>query len=248
MQYVLMGAIRDKIMVSLILLVVVGVSLSLFLSSAAIIETDQFALVYTAGSLRLAGVLGVVLFTVFYVRRSFETKDVEFLLTRPISRVSYVVSHGLAFSCIALFMALLVILAVFSVGPHLISEGHFLWATSLIVEFIIMTNVALFFAMVLPSATAGALAAFALYVLARLMGQLLGITEAHFNFTGHDTLSTIFNVVSVIVPRLDLMGQTSWLIYKPSHEVGYMVIVLQLVVYTPLLFAATLMDLVRRQF
>jgi len=96
--YVLMAALRDRLIVSLIVLVAVGTSLSVFIGSSAILEKDQFALVFAAAGLRFAGVAGLVLFTVFYVRRAFDTKDIEFLLARPVSRFSFLFSHAVAFS------------------------------------------------------------------------------------------------------------------------------------------------------
>ena len=52
-----------------------------------------FALSYTAGGLRIIGVLSLVLFISFYIRRAFDTKDVDLNLTRPVSRVSFLLSH-----------------------------------------------------------------------------------------------------------------------------------------------------------
>ena len=42
--YILTAAIRDRLFLSLMLLVVVGVCLSVFLGSSAITEKDQFSL------------------------------------------------------------------------------------------------------------------------------------------------------------------------------------------------------------
>ena len=63
--YVLKAAIRDRLFLSLIVLVLVGVSLSIFLGGAAIVESNRFSLVFAASGLRLAGVMGLVLFIVF---------------------------------------------------------------------------------------------------------------------------------------------------------------------------------------
>ena len=174
-RYVLTAAIRDRLIPVLLLVMIVGTCVSVFLGSAAIIEANKFAMVFTAGSVRFIGVLGLVLFVVFFVRRSFENKDVEYLLSRPISRVSFILSHALAFSLLAVVMAVVATFAVATLMPHFhLTSGGFLWV-SLLVEFVIMVNAALFFSMVLPSATTGVLATLGLYVLARMMGELLGI-------------------------------------------------------------------------
>jgi len=247
-KYVLMAALRDRLVVSLFLLIVVGAALSLFLGSAAMIEDDQFSLVFAAGGLRFAGVAGLTLFAVFYLRRSFDNKDVDFLLSRPISRAAFILSHALAFSVIAVGMAAAVILALGLVSPTEIGSGHMRWGVSILFEFIIVVNAALFFSMVLTSAAGGVLAVFGMYVLARLMGQLLGIAATGGNLLGLP-MDGLMNVIAMVMPRLDLMAQTSWLVY-PDDPVafGYGFMIAQGVFYAALLIVAALIDLRRRQF
>ena len=55
-------------------------------------------------------------------------------------------------------------------------------------------------------------------------------------------------VVSIFVPRLDIMGQTSWLIYGVEGEVGFPFLFLQGAIFSGLIFGAAYIDLNRRQF
>lgn len=247
-RYILMAAIRDRLIAAVLLLVGVGAALSVFLGSSAVTEADGFALVFAAGGLRFAVGLGLVLFVVFHVRRSFDTRDIDYLLSRPVGRVSFLLSHAAAFSLIAVFMAGCVLAAVTGIAPHKAGAGHLLWGASLAAEFLILVNAALFFAMVLPAA-AGALAVFGLYVLARVMGQLLGIVDAGALPGTMEGLAVLLQAISLAVPRLDLLAQTSWLVYGPGDgAVGYGTVLAQGVVYSLLTIAASLVDLVRRQF
>lgn len=247
-RYVLMAAVRDRLILSLLLVIVLGSCLSIFLGSAAVVESRQFALVYTAGGLRFTGIFGLVLFVVFHIRRSFENKDVEFLLSRPISRTSFILSHAAAFSilAVALSLAITFIVLVFSGGK--IGVGHELWIFSLIMEYLIIVNSALFFSMVVPTASGSALAVLGLYVLAHLIGDLLGDART-FQTPASVILDPVMNVVSMVVPRLDLMAQTTWLVYPDGgHNVGFSFILAQGVFYCGLLICAALIDLRRRQF
>ncbi|MCB9988874.1 MAG: hypothetical protein H6868_06015 [Rhodospirillales bacterium] len=242
--YVLKAAVRDRLFLSLVVLVVIGTSLSIFLGSAAIVEADRFALVFAASGLRLAGVVGLVLFVVFYLRRSFDHKDVEYLLSRSVSRTAFLLSHALALSVLALFMTVLVCGGVFAVAPHLVATGYVLWSLSLLVEFIIMAFAALFFAMVLSSPTTAALATLALYVLARIIGQILGIIDEYNNLP---IMERTMEVISMVVPRLDLLAQSSWLVYGDA-TLSPVFVMAQGLFYGGLLIAAALFDLKRRQF
>ncbi len=246
-KYVLMAAFRDRLILSMLVIILLGSLLSIFLGSAAIIEKDQFTLVFTAAGLRIISVLGLVLFVIFFVRRSFEARDIEFLLSRPISRLNIIFSYGTAFSLLAILMGLAVGVAVYSVAPHLLGAGHALWILSIIVENIIMVNIALFFSMYISSSAAASLITLGFYVLARMMGQLLGIIDSDLvNSSG--IYSAALQIVSVITPRLDLMGQTSWLIYGVSGDITAWHILAQGFVFPALVLLAASFDFTRRQF
>lgn len=248
-RYVLMAALRDRLVISLGLFVIVGACLSIFLGSAALIEFDQFSRVFAAGGLRFAGVVGLVLFVVFHIRRSFDNRDVDFLLSRPLSRTGFLLSHAIAFTILAVFLSLAIGVAILVVSPGVLGIGHALWILSLTVEFIIIVNTALFFSMVLTSAAGSAMAVFGLYVLARLMGQLLGIAGKQGDSFFSPIFEGVMNMVSMVVPRLDLMAQTTWLIYPDSiGEVNFTFVIFQGLIYTGLIICAALIDLRRRQF
>lgn len=248
-RYVLMAALRDRLILSLNLLMVVGSALSIFLGTGALMEDDQFALVFAAAGLRFASVIGLVLFVVFYIRRAFDNKDVESLLSRPLSRTSFIISHSVAFSALALALTASVAVAICLIIPAAVGPGHALWLLSLLMELIIIANAALFFSMVLPSASSSAMAVLGLYILSRLMGQLLGIVQHEPDRFMAPVLGTIMNFVSMLVPRLDLMAQTSWMIYPDSiQDIGYGFVLGQGALYTALLVTAAVIDLRRRQF
>lgn len=246
-QYVLIAALRDKMVMSLILILMLGSSLAVFLGSAAITESDQFTAVFAAGGLRICSVLSLVLFTVSFVRRSFDSKDIEFLLSRPINRLSILFSYACAFSFLAVLMSCAVCFAVYAVSPHMFNNGYLLWGLSIVVENVIMVNTALFFSMYLSSSATASLVTFAVYVLGRMMGQLLGIVDSTL-VEGTGLYAMALQVVSVITPRLDLMGQTSWLLYGVGDNIGFIEVLLQGLLFSFLVLLAACLDFVRRQF
>ena len=248
MRYVLSAAVRDRLIISLLVIIGLGAALSVFLGTAAYVEKYQFVLVFAAGGLRILSVLGIVLFCVFFMRRSFDNKDVDYLLSRPISRVSFIVSHAAAFSLIAVMLALASSIAVFMTAPITFGAGHVLWGISLMFELIIMVNAALFFSMVLPSASTSAMVVFGMYVLSRTIGILLGIVSSGLaSAPMMKGLAATMKFISLIIPRLDLMAQTSWLLYGTGN-IGLLFICAQGLIFSALLITAALVDLVRRQF
>ncbi len=230
----------------MVIVLAVGSSLSLFLGSSAIVEKDQFTLVFTASSLRLVSVLGLVLFVIFFVRRAFDSKDIEFLLSRPITRVQLIVSYICAFSIISIAIVSGVGLALFSVAPSLFGFDHFIWLVSLVFECVAMVCISMFFAMQITSAASASMASLGVYVLGRLMGQLLGIVDSSL-VDGTGFYAVALQVVSVITPRLDLLGQSSWLLYGVELQ-SFIFASLQVLFFSFLVLSSACLDFSRRQF
>lgn len=249
-KYILTAALRDKLLLSVVAVAVLGICLSLFMASSAVIEQDQFTLVYMGSSLRILGLIGLVLFTIFFIRRLFDARDIEYLLSRPLSRLKLMLSSSAAFSLLAIGSATLLGLIV---GGLAASSGHVagvaLWFTGLAAEYVVMVNVALFFAFVLSSPITSGMATLGFYVLARMNGQLMGIIQGgEIRFPGQEILNNVMNMVSMLMPRLDLMTQTSWLIYGDGGVQDYAFILLQTVIFLALILTAATIDLVRKQF
>lgn len=249
-KYVLTAARRDKLFLSLLSIMIVGSFIAFFLSSSAVIEKGHFSIIYLAGSLRILGLLGLVLFVAFFIRRSFDARDVEYLLTRPVSRTSFVLSHAAGFSVLAFLVSLALSAGLIFLSSKLGNvAGSFYWSTGVICEYLLMVNVALFFSMVLSSPVAACLSSFGFYILGRLMGQLLFIaTHPAEPVPGYQVFSGIFKAISTLFPRLDLMTQTSWLLYGVDGFKDYIFIVVQTFLFLFLVLVAALIDLRRRQF
>lgn len=248
-RYVLTAAMRDRLFISITVLFVCIISLSLFMGATALTEQASFALVFTAGALRIGGVLGLVLFVTFFIRRSFESGNIEFLLSKPISRIGFILSYTFSLSLLAAGLTLLQAVCIYLLSADIFSFSHVFWLLTLLLENVIMINTAFFFALVLKSPSASALSAFGFYILSRMMGQILGIIDSGLVSDQFKILEWIIQVISAVMPRLDLMGQTSWLLYgiELSH-VDLMLIGFQGAAFVFVITIASLSDLVRRAF
>lgn len=247
-RYILMAARRDRFFLAIVGLLILTICLSVFFGSSVITEQDRFARTFAAFGFRIFGVVSLVLFIVSYIRRSFEGRDIDYLLSRPIGRIRFVLTHAAAFSFLALIAAFLLggTSVAFEAGH--IQSGVWLWWFSLAVEFIIVANVAMFFSFVLTSTTACTAATFAFYLLARLMGEILGILQKNMDSTVMTALAKVMEFISIFIPRLDLMGQTKWILYGAPPEISFGFVAAQAGVFLSLIVGATVLDLHRRQF
>lgn len=247
-RYILLAAFRDRFFLSLVGILVLVVSLSVFFGSSVVTEQDQFARSFGAFGFRLFGVISLVLFITTYLRRCFESRDIDYLLSRPIGRIKFILTHAAAFSFLSLLTALIlggvtILLEVGSLG-----RSDFIWWISLAVEFMIMANVAMFFAFVMTSSTACMIIVFTFYLLARLMGEILGILNNKVYDGLMLLLSKSMEVISIFIPRLDLMGQSKWVLYgiEPDISIGF--IFGQGIIFTLLIIGASILDMHKRQF
>lgn len=252
-KYVLMAAMRDRMMWGIAVISILGACLSIFSGSAAIIEQGQFVMTYAAGGIRILTLIGLVLFVVFYVRRSFDARDVEFLLTRPISRLQFILSHAAAFSLLAVLSGAFLTLIIFALNRGQFSEGlaqgFALWSCGVAAEYILVANTAFFFALVLNSPVSSGLSTLGFYVLARMIGNLMAIAHANLSSTAlFKGLAYVMDMIAMVIPRLDLMAQTSWLIYGNHDWQSWAFICGQAILFLALILTAALIDLKRRQF
>ncbi len=247
-KYVLTAAFRDRLLLGFLLILFIGISLSIFLGSSAITEKDQFSLIFAASGLRIGGNITLVLFTVFYLQRAFESRDIEYLLSRPITKLQFLTAHFFAFSLLALLTSIFTVGALMAMSATSVEPAFFLWWLSFWIELNIMVVMGLFFSLVLSSAVTAVLCSFAFYILARLIGDILGIIELSNNSGISQIMEKIMLLISVFVPRFDLMGQSAWLLYGVGSGINWPFILVQGFIFSGFIFMAAFLDLKKRQF
>ncbi len=245
--YLLRVALGERLLAILLATLAASAALAVFLGSTALVEQREFAAVLAANAARLVVVLALVLFTCCHVRRAFEAGAVDLLLSRPISRRDFVLAHVLMLILGAGLMAVLAGLAVGAIARAGWAAAAW-WTLSLFVEGAIVAVAALFFALALASAVTSALACLGLYALGRMIGLLGGIAAAD-DRTGPIawTLDHLVALLALILPRLDLLSRSAWLVHGIGDPVQLGPALLQGGLYVVLLGAAASFDFGRRQ-
>ncbi len=250
-RYILLTALRDLLFTGLLLGAVIATWLSHVLGSMALVETREMALSFAGGSCRVILVLGLVVFVCFHIRQAFESRELDVFLSRPISRASLVLSYWLGFAYVALLLVLPTVALIMALGV-LNLHGFYAWTFTLLLENWLMVAVALFASFTLRSATSAVLVSAGFYVLARMMAFFVMTAESGMFTMGVRFVKIIMvyaiKVVSVAVPRLVMFGKTEWIIYGISHPHELTLIVLQSLIFIPLLLAATIVDFSKKEF
>lgn len=245
-RFVVLTALRDRLFASLlgILLLVFGVSL--YVGDGAIFEKNEMVITFGAGAARAALALGLTVFVAFHVERIYETREIEAILARSISRARFIVSYWAGMVVVATLLALPVLLFVgfFSYS----APGAAWWCASFMMECCVIVAFALFSAVTIERAIPTIFATLGFYGLSRLVGFVIGIAT-HGQQNGLNRIANpLIEGISLLLPRLDLFCQTRWLIYGPDEGEALHLMPIQAVIFVAFILAMTIFDLRRKQF
>ncbi|MDX2074473.1 MAG: hypothetical protein SFX19_08955 [Alphaproteobacteria bacterium] len=247
-RYILLTAMRDWLFWVLLAGVLSAASIAGLLGSTAFLETQEMTITYAAGSSRVMLMLGLIVFVCFHIRSAFDTKEIDVILSRPISRGTLIVAYWLGFMLVACILLLPIVAVVGLIGvPN--KTGFFYWALSLLMEAGVVVSLALFSAFALRSAVTSVLGCMGLYVVSRMMVFFVMTAEnPMFNNIQYIWLRFLLQGISSLVPRLDFFGKSEWLIYGLKTGTEWHLFAIQAVIFVPLLLVAAIMDFKRKQF
>ncbi len=250
-RYTFLTAIRDRLFVGIFISALLGMSVAGFLGGLALVEEHQMMLSYAGAVSRIVIVVGMILFVCFHVRRSFDTREIEVMLSRPISRTSFILSYWLAFVVVTLAMIIPVGLVFLGmVNPSL--EGFLYWLLSLFLESSIICAFAMIAALILRSAVTAIIATFAFYIMGRMMAFLTFMLQFPSTLPKGtrvmEWLEILLQFIATLFPRLDMFGKSTWLVYGMEQSADIKNVLLQAAVYIPFALAVAVFDFRRKQF
>lgn len=250
-RYTLLTALRDWLFIGLLIMVLMAYGMSVFMGSTALVEQGQMALAYFAGASRLILVTGLIVFVCFHVRRAFDNREIESTLSKPVSRVEFVVAYWLGFAVLAAIAVVPVLLIIMVLNrPDWL--GLLYWGVSLICEISLVVAFALLASLIMRSAVSSVLSCFAFYLISRLMGFFVAAMGQQTSLLGRGLFGApmefIMQVISTVIPRLDMFAKSDWLIYGIEGQADLWIFQVQSLVYILFLLAMATFDFKRKQF
>jgi len=249
LKYILFTGIRDRLYIGLFISLVVAFSISIFLGSTALIEQQQMTAAYIAGSSRAILTIGMILFVCLNVNRAFENKEVEFILSKSVSREQFILGYLLGF-LLAAFLIFIPLVGTILIVTKANQIGLLIWSVSLLFEVLIVISFALLSSLILKNSFSAIMASFAFYMISRLMGMFVMAIDLPGDFaqTKNHILASILKILSALFPRLDLFGQSEWLSYGVTDFSNFKIILLQSAIYIPLMIFMAFHDFKKKQF
>jgi ABC-type transport system involved in multi-copper enzyme maturation permease subunit len=245
---VLREALKNRLARMLVVLMLVGLGFALFVKQLAIMESVAIETAFLAALYRLGAVFLLAAFIITSQIRELNDKGLDLLLSLPISRAVFFAGKFLGYSICALLMAMIISLPLFFLAP---ASQVMAWGMSLALELLIVTAASLFFVLALPHSMGALLSVMGLYLLARTMAslQLMGATSL-VDSSGivRQLTNGALNSIAMLLPRLDLFTQTSWLVNVVGGMAELPALALQTLIYVALLAGAALFDLYRKNF
>lgn len=247
-RYILITALRDWLFIGLLIGILVATAISATLGSTAFIEEKETTLAFASSSARLILMTGLIVFVCFHIRNAFDTKEIDVILSRPISRSNLVISYWLGFSFVGLLLTIPVIAIIAFIGVGNFA-GFVGWAASVLLEMGLVVALALFSAFTMRSAVTAVLGCMGFYVLSRMMAFFVYASNSGmFNDQKFIVLKWALQAISTLLPRLDFFAKSEWLVYGLLSSRDWQVYVAQAFIFVPLLLAATMIDFRRKQF
>jgi ABC-type Na+ efflux pump permease subunit len=178
--------------------------------------------------------------------REANDKVTELLLSLPAPRSIYFFGKFAGYASVALIVALLCALPLALLAKP---SGLALWTASLVCELLIVTAMSLFCVLTLAQVVPAFAAVAGFYLLSRSMAamQIIAAAPLHEPTLADRTVKIIVESIAFLLPALDGMTQTTWLLGGAALNVASAVFG-QTAIYLVLLCSAALFDLHRRNF
>jgi hypothetical protein len=223
-----------------------GLGLGAFLAQVALTESRELQLAIVAAWLRACAVFLMAAHVATRTVREIDDKALEQMLALPLGRPTQYLGRllGLA-ACGALLAAAFALPLLIWAPPGAVA----LWAVSLAFEAALVAAAALFFAMTLAQPVPAIAATGGLYLLARSITALQALATGGPLADGSvaDQLARgAVGVVALVLPRLDEVTRSEWLLYGAPPLPAYAAAIGGLAIYAILLIAAGLFDFSRK--
>lgn len=253
-KYLVLNAVRNRVFLGLNLFLILSIAFAVFLSTTAFVEQQQFATVYVAGISRLVVQFGLILFCCLAVNRAFENKEVEFVISKSISRERFILSYFLGFAVVALLVVIPLFIIMFLLCK-MNYLGFAIWAGTFFGETLLLICFAILSSLILRSNFNAIFASCGFYIVSRLMAMFTMSIDQTLNnvLQAHDNrlvimCKFILQTMSAVFPRLDLFAQSKWLVYGIENSSFIKIVVYQFLIYLPLLIIMSFHDFRKKQF
>ena len=243
--FTLLEALRCRLLL-LMLTVVAGLfGLAQFLGELSITETRQAQASITGSLLRVFSICATCLFVASSVLRELDDKGLDLILSLPLPRHAYLFGKLTGFAGFSLCVAVLAALPLFLYAP---AAAVGCWMLSLFCEQLLLAAFSLLCLLAFANISLAFTSAMAFYLLSRSTEALRLLSSAPALVSDANSqvlMNFLVNALALLLPDLHAFTRSEWLVYGvDAGAVG--TVLIQTLVYLPILLSAGLFDLYRK--
>ena len=246
-RYALLEARRSRLLWLAAAFLLAGFVLAEFVTEVALTEVSAFQSSLFSAVLRLSAVFILSLYVATSMVREFNDKVHELVLAAEVPRWSYFCGKLLGYCVVAVIVAALYGVALLLYVPP---GAAAIWAVSLACELAIMVSACLLALFTFGQVTAALSTVFGFYLLARSIAAIQLMSDSPLlasSSMAQQALRMMVDGVAFALPELHRFTSSDWLTRADGATLSVLLPVLgQTAIYLPLLGAAALFDLYRR--
>ena len=214
-------------------------------------EEKETTLVFMSGSSRIILMLGIIISIASQVSNMFLTKEIDFILSHPISRTKFFLTYVFANIIVSLITIMFIIMMIACISDINNYINILLWGYSICIESIIVIFFVTTVSLIYENVIISILSSIAFYSLSRIIGFFVIISNNDISMY-HSSVNTpiilLLKFLSLILPRLDLFSKSQWLIYDSPNITDISIMSLQAIIYIPLIISIALYDIHKKRF
>jgi ABC-type transport system involved in multi-copper enzyme maturation permease subunit len=244
-RYTFREGVRNRLFALTCVGLVCAFGLAEFAAELAVTGGRQNSAALLGAGMRLFTACAVCLFVITSTVREFNDKGVELILSLPIPRHAWLLGKYLGFLALALVIvaATGALLLLYS-PPAAIGA----WMLSMACELAILVAASLLCLLTFGNVTVAFVLVAAFYFLARCIDAIVLISMSPILQSGsvaQEFMTLLVKTLAFVLPELHRFTSGGWLVYGAgTAELG--AVLAQTLIYVPLLLAAALFDLYRK--
>ena len=117
LKYILKNGLRDRLYLGLFIAIASAFAVSIFLGTTMLVEQNQSSIVYSLATTRTILSIGIILFVCINLSRAFDNKEIEFILSKSVSREKFILGYLFGFFIASFLILVPITLLVYLIFP-----------------------------------------------------------------------------------------------------------------------------------
>lgn len=224
-------AIRDKILYNLLFFALLLISVSLLFATLTVGDRSKIIIDLGLASINIIGILISVFLGIGLISKEIEQRTIFTIIAKPVPRYQFLTGKY-----IGLIVTITVNTIIMGIGLYLaLIVNEYLWGHGvrnvnldiwkaiylILIEFMVMTAIAILFSTFSSSSTLSAIFALAAYVVGHLTEDLKLIGDKIANFP----IKAVINFIYYLLPNLDNFNIKGRVVYGIDVPISYIMFV-----------------------